>query len=57
MKRRTKTLLSTLVVLFAFGLGVWGSLSLQEKIQGQSTTPASHKLETNPKPTTFTIEC
>ena len=57
MKRRTKTLLSTLVVLFAFGLGVWGSLSLQEKIQGQSTTPASHKLETNPKPPTLTIEC
>lgn len=57
MKTRVKRLGGAGIVLMAFGLGVWGSLSLQDKIQGESTQPASHELEHDkPKPQ-LTVEC
>ena len=57
MQKRTKSLLGMLIVLSAFGLGVWGSLSLQDRIHGQDTTPASHSVDQAPKAPSLTIEC
>ena len=57
MKAKIKSLVGTLVVLSAFGLGVWGSLSIKERIQGQTTKPASHQLESEQKAPSITIEC
>ena len=57
MKGKTKSLVGTLIVLSAFGLGVWGSLSLKERIKGQTTKPASHQVEPEPKAPSITIEC
>ena len=57
MSIHVKRLCGAGIVLVAFGLGVWGSLSLQDKIQREVTKPASHELE-QPRPMPqITIEC